>query len=68
MTDLTDRIDGLEIRIAEQDRVIEDLNVTVTAQWDRLEALRRDLARVVDRLRDAETRLPAEPETPPPHY
>ena len=68
MPDLTDRIDGLERRIAEQDRVIEDLNATVTAQWDILEALRRDLGRLVDRLGDAESRLPAEPERPPPHY
>ena len=68
MPDLTDRIDGLESRIAEQDRVIEDLNATVTAQWDMLEALRRDLGRLVDRLGDAESRLPAEPEPPPPHY
>ncbi len=68
MTDLTDRIDGLEIRIAEQDRVIEDLNATVTAQWDMLQALRSDLGRFVDRLGDAESRLPAEPEPPPPHY
>ncbi len=68
MPDLTDRVDGLESRIAEQDRVIEDLNATVTAQWDMLEALRRDVGRLVDRLGDAEGRLPAEPERPPPHY
>ena len=68
MTDLTDRIDGLEIRIAEQDRVIEDLNGAVTAQWNMLEALRRDLARAVDRLGDAENRLPGDLDRPPPHY
>ena len=68
MTDLTDRIDGLESRIAEQDRIIEDLNATVTAQWSLLETLRRDLGRLADRLGDAESRLSGEPERPPPHY
>ncbi len=68
MNNLTDRIAELESRIAEQDRVIEDLNTTVTAQWSLLETLRRDLARIADRLGDAESRLPGEPERPPPHY
>ena len=68
MIDITDRIFELEIRIAEQDRVIEDLNVAVTTQWDMLEALRRELAQVADRLGDAENRIPGEPELPPPHY
>ena len=68
MNNLSARIDGLESRIAEQDRVIEDLNAIVTAQRGLLEALRRDLARIADRLGDAETRFPAEPERPPPHY
>ncbi len=68
MTDLTDRIDGLEIRIAEQDRVLEDLNTTVTTQWSLLEALRRDLVRITERLGDAESRLPGEPDRLPPHY
>ena len=68
MIDATDRLDRLEIRIVEQDRIIEDLNATVTAQWSLLEALRRDLARIGERLGDAESRLPGEPERPPPHY
>lgn len=68
MTEDSDRIDGLEMRAAEQERVIEDLDATVRAQWAAIDRLRRELAQFVDRLADAERRLPAEPEAPPPHY
>lgn len=68
MTDDNDRVDRLEMRLAEQDRVIEDLDATVTAQWTAIDGLRRELNRFVDRLADAERRLPSEPEAPPPHY
>ena len=64
----TDRIDRLEMRVAEQERVIEDLDATVTAQWTAIDQLRRQLGQFVDRLADAERRLPAEPDAPPPHY
>jgi SlyX protein len=63
-----DRLDGLEMRSAEQERVIEDLDATVTAQWTAIEGLRRQVDRLLDRLADAERRLPAEPDAPPPHY
>lgn len=64
----TDRIDGLEMRLAEQDRVIEDLNAAVTAQWAAWDALKRQIGQVVDCLAEAESRLPGEPDKPPPHY
>ena len=63
-----DRLDGLEMRFAEQERVIEDLDATVTSQWTAIDALRRQVDRLLDRLADAERRLPAEPDAPPPHY
>ncbi len=68
MTDETERTDRLEMRVAEQDRVIEDLDAAVTAQWTAIETLRRELGRFVDRLADAERRLPSGPDAPPPHY
>lgn len=64
----TSRIDALEMRLAEQERVVDDLNAAVTAQWDALDGLTRRLARALDRLADAESRLPHDPEKPPPHY
>ncbi|RYC33410.1 SlyX family protein [Lichenibacterium minor] len=63
-----DRLDRLEMRFAEQERVIEDLDAAVTAQWTVIEGLRRHVDRLLDRLADAERRLPAEPDAPPPHY
>lgn len=63
-----DRVDRLEMRFAEQERVIEDLDATVRAQWTAIEGLRRQVDRLLDRLADAEERLPAESDPPPPHY
>ena len=31
------RIDALEMRVAEQDRTIEDLNATIIGQWKEIE-------------------------------
>ncbi|MFK8250161.1 SlyX family protein [Ancylobacter terrae] len=63
------RIDALEIRIAYQDEIIEDLNRTLTSQWEQIDRLARQLAHVVERLQAAEERGgPAAPEPPPPHY
>ena len=66
---LSERIDALEARIAYQEDTIETLNQTVTAQWQQIDALRRLVAELGDRLRDAESnsrdRIVNEP---PPHY
>ena len=63
-----DRIDRLEMRLAEQERVIEDLDAAVTAQWSAIEAMRRQVGQLLDRLAEAARRLPGAPERPPPHY
>ncbi len=67
---ISNRLDALEIRLAYQDEIIETLNKTVTAQWTQIDALKRDIARLNDRVQEAETRapLPAQQEPPPPHY
>jgi len=63
------RIEALEIRIAHQDRTIEDLNASVTDQWKRIEGLEKQIARMADRLQRAEDSvLPDAPDPPPPHY
>lgn len=63
------RIDALEIRIAYQDEIIEDLNRTLTSQWEQIDRLARQLAHVTERLQAAEERAgPGTPEPPPPHY
>ena len=67
--ELSARIEALEVRITYQDRVIEDLNATVTAQWRPIDDLTKQLARMTDRLSEMEASTPTgEPDPPPPHY
>jgi len=71
MTDdarLTARVDALEMRAAEQERTIEDLNATLLAQWKEIEDLKRQLARLGAQMQEIEGHLPDAPEPPPPHY
>ena len=63
-----ERIDRLEMRLAEQGRVIDDLDAAVAAQWSVIDGLRRRLELCADRLAEAERRLPPAPEAAPPHY
>jgi SlyX protein len=69
MTD-TSRLDALEMRIAHQDEVIEDLNKAITAQWKEVDRLTREIVNLNDRLASAEVALGPEPgsEPPPPHW
>ena len=64
------RIEALEIRVAYQDQVIEDLNQTVIAQWKQIDSLTRQLNEVLDRVQEVEDNAggPSPPEPPPPHY
>jgi len=64
------RIEALEVRIAHQERIIEDLNKSVTDQWQQIDALARQIERMADRLRRLEDNAPSSdaPEPPPPHY
>ncbi|WP_421694427.1 SlyX family protein [Aestuariivirga sp.] len=58
----------LELRIAEQDRVIADLNEMVVSQWRKLDHLERRLGELRDEF-DASARPgPDGSEPPPPHY
>ena len=63
---LGDRIDALEIRLAFQDETIETLNKTITAQWQQIDVLTRQVAGLNERLQEAESNATDEP--PPPHY
>lgn len=49
-----------------QDRMIEDLNATVMAQWQIIDGLTRTVASLDDRLRDGSGASPSD--VPPPHY
>ena len=67
--DLAARIDALEMRLTEQDVVIDDLNATITAQWRQIDALARQVAKLVEEVEEAANRPgTGAPEPPPPHY
>ena len=61
------RLDALEMRVAYQDQVIEDLNQAIIDQWKQIDSLRRQLAEILNRVREVEDGSAA-PERPPPHY
>ena len=65
---LSDRIDVLETRLTFQDVAIETLNKTITAQWQQIDALTRQVAALSERLQEAESNAPVPTNEPPPHY
>jgi len=65
---LSERIDALEIRLTFQDATIETLNETITAQWQQIDALTRQLAELKERMREAESNATGPVNEPPPHY
>jgi len=62
------RIEALEARLMFQDATIETLNETVTTQWREIDGLKRQIASLSERLREAEAGLPRPANEPPPHY
>lgn len=68
IAELTARLEALEIQSAHQDRVVEDLNQTITDLWKQIEVLRRQVVRIDDELREVEAGMPAPPVQKPPHY
>ncbi|MGA7803255.1 SlyX family protein [Bradyrhizobium sp.] len=65
---LNDRIDALEARAMFQDDTIETLNQSVTAQWQKIDALTRQISALNERLREADVAAPPPANEPPPHY
>ncbi|WDR01193.1 SlyX family protein [Devosia algicola] len=68
-TNLSERLDALEMRIAYQDHTIDELNGTITKQWRVIDLLTRKLTLLEEQAKltgggAGDTR--AEP--PPPHY
>lgn len=63
-----DRLDRLEIRLTEEDAVIDDLNATITAQWRSIDALKRQVERLAEQVETASAQLSVGPDRPPPHY
>jgi SlyX protein len=67
--DLSERIDVLEARVMYQDDTIEILNQTITAQWREIDALKRQIALLGERLEETRAAGAARPiDETPPHY
>ncbi len=66
--DLSERIDALEARLTYQDETIETLNAAITAQWQQIDRLTRQVATLGERLQEAESNAGAPRNEPPPHY
>jgi|TARA_B110001454_G_C12382427_1_gene293232 SlyX protein len=68
--DLQQRLTALESHLAHQNGTIEDLSDMVNKQWTEIEALRRDVNQLRERLQriedNFETTQPND--QPPPHY
>lgn len=62
------RLAELELRIAEQDRVISDLNEMVVSQWRKIDMLERRLGELREEFDSANLGRSDAPEPPPPHY
>lgn len=58
----------LEARIAEQDRIIADLNEMVVAQWRKIDSLERRVGELRDEFDAAALSRADGREPPPPHY
>ena len=55
--------------MTEQEVTIDDLNATITAQWRQIDALTRQMAKLVEEVEAAASRPgTGAPEPPPPHY
>ena len=68
MSDISDRLETLETRIAFQDQTIEDLNATITTQWRQIDLLTRKLDTVEEQVRSGVHIADPATEPPPPHY
>jgi SlyX protein len=70
MTELSTRVDELEVKVAHQDMTIDELNATVTAQWKAIDDLTETVTRLMQEVRNIGNAAgaPSTPEPPPPHY
>ena len=65
---LSERIDALEAKLMFQEDTIEVLNQTITLQWHQIDALKRQLTALNERLREAEAGTSGPANERPPHY
>lgn len=66
-TELEERLINIEMALANQERVIEDLNQVIIEQGRRLDYLQKQNQCLLENI-GAEAVKPLSEETPPPHY
>lgn len=66
--DIDARLEALEMRLTYQDDAMETLNGAITAQWNEIDALKRQIATLREQLAEAEDRAGGPRNEPPPHY
>jgi SlyX protein len=62
------RIEALEMHIAHQDQMLEDLNKVMVDQQAEIDEMRVRMSQALDRIQLVESQMPDEPDAPPPHY
>lgn len=67
MSDDSERIEDLEVKLAFQDKLIRELDALVRTFGDRLDKTERELKQLRDAVRSPETAMGPANE-PPPHY
>lgn len=69
MTDTPDRLTTLEIRTAEQEKIIDELSGQIAEQWKVIERMQRKLNTLTERFLELEEQsAPDVPITKPPHW
>ncbi|MCO6049301.1 SlyX family protein [Mesorhizobium sp. RP14(2022)] len=68
MSETSERLSELEMRHAEQERVIEELSGEIARQWGVIERLERRLEGLAGRFMSLEEAIPPAPLTKPPHW
>lgn len=66
--DLEGRIDALEMTVAHQDQMIEDMNTVILEQRAEIDEMKIRMSQALDRIQTVESQMPDEPDAPPPHY
>lgn len=62
------RLDALEMRVAYQERTIEELNAALTDQWKTIDLLTKRLTQMEEQVRSGSYIADPSTERPPPHY
>ena len=66
--DLEGRMDALEMTVAHQEQMIEDMNTVILEQRAEIDEMKIRMSQALDRIQTVESQMPDEPDAPPPHY